>query len=162
MFNSTDYARKRRKRLHDQGLCAQCGKRPNLPNHLFCSECALKARIRERNRLANPEIRKQARERTHLWKKTMRIRALEKIAKDNNLPLKCPCGCDEIEFLEINHLNGYGSQEYKTVGGGSAFYRKIVRGERTTADLNILCKVCNAAYFLSKKTGKRWKIVYQG
>ena len=161
MFNNTTYTRERRKKLYEAGLCAQCGKNPHRLKHLFCEECSEKNRIRQRIRMLNPQLKSKTRQQTHNWKKTIHLQALEKIAKDNHLPFQCQCGCSVPEFLEINHINGNGSKEFK-IAGGSSFYRQIIKGERSTNDLNILCKVCNAAYFLERKTGKKWKITYQG
>lgn len=159
MFNMTDYMRARRKKLLGQGLCAQCGKYPNRIGFQFCEKCAKKVRDRQSKRIKNPEIKARARATTHLWKKTIHVRALEKIAQDNSLPLKCPCGCDILEILEINHVNGGGHADLRK--GGSSFCRDIVFGKRSTKDLNILCKVCNIALYTEKKTGRKWKISFQ-
>jgi hypothetical protein len=59
---------------------------------------------------------------------------------------KCSnCGCDSFALLEINHLNGKGTIETKLIGSRN-FYASIVFGRRTREGLNVLCKVCHAAY----------------
>src|SRR5690606_29517343 len=84
-----------------------------------------------------------------LWKnkdsrKLMRIRAMKKI----DPRLKCvECGCDAINFLDINHKNGGGGKEYSNIGNVE-IYRKILNGERSVDDLELLCKVCNKNHWL--------------
>jgi len=59
------------------------------------------------------------------------------------------CGCDEVTFLEINHINGGGCKEWKETKGGLT--DKILSGQRHTKDVNVLCRVCNAIDFLMRK-----------
>lgn len=66
--------------------------------------------------------------------------------------IKCAnCGCDKIELLEINHMNGGGTLENNNVG---IFICNILGGRRKTDDLNLLCKVCNSLHYLELKHGK--------
>lgn len=60
------------------------------------------------------------------------------------------CGCRELSFLEINHINGGGAQEWKKYK--CSLQDAILSGERKTDDLNVLCRVCNAVHFLEGKT----------
>lgn len=59
------------------------------------------------------------------------------------------CGCDEIAFLEINHINGGGSKEHKK--RKCCLADSILSGKRSTDGLNVLCRVCNAIDFLKRK-----------
>lgn len=61
------------------------------------------------------------------------------------------CGCDRPELLEINHINGGGGREFKATG--HQFYRNIALLKRDVADLNLLCRPCNAIHALELKHG---------
>lgn len=61
------------------------------------------------------------------------------------------CGCDRLELLEINHINGGGGKELK--GTGHKFYRDIALMRRTVEDLELLCRPCNSIHFLEMKHG---------
>lgn len=75
-----------------------------------------------------------------------KFRALKMI----NEEVKCSrCGCDVLDLLEINHINGGGCKELKKVGG--SLYDKILSGERDTQGLEILCRVCNALDYVERK-----------
>jgi len=63
------------------------------------------------------------------------------------------CGCDDMRFLEINHINGGGNKELKNIRGNVNFYRKIYHGEIKTENLNLLCRVCNTRHFCELKAG---------
>lgn len=56
------------------------------------------------------------------------------------------CGCDDIPRLQINHKNGDGSKEPK--GRGAAFYWAILKGRRTTEDLEVTCPICNWVHYM--------------
>jgi len=75
------------------------------------------------------------------------------------------CGCDDYDALEINHINGGGRKEYKTLtqrGARWTFYNAILKGTRTRDDLEITCRVCNAHHYLVKLKGveDKWTITY--
>ena len=94
------------------------------------------------------------------WNKRLRIRVIKLLGG------KCVnCGCDDFEALEINHINGGGSQEKNKKYGGSyrSFLYDILAGRRSKDDLDIRCKVCNAAHCLKelKKLNGNWKIIYE-
>ncbi len=59
------------------------------------------------------------------------------------------CGCDELSFLEINHINGGGCVEFRA--RGNRVMDDLVSGKRTTDGLNVLCRVCNALDYLTRK-----------
>jgi hypothetical protein len=72
------------------------------------------------------------------------------------------CGCDLFGALEINHVNGGGSRERRSsrYKNGWPFYYDIVKGRRRTDDLNVLCRVCNAYYYMQTKYNIKYKIVF--
>lgn len=97
---------------------------------------------------ANPEQYK------FLWEKhnkENRIKVLQKVAKGDIIACS-RCGCDRIEFLEVNHINGGGNQETKN--NHSKFYSDILKDLRQTDDLEILCKLCNNLHYVEMKFGK--------
>jgi hypothetical protein len=63
------------------------------------------------------------------------------------------CGCSDPRVLQINHINGGGMKELKMEG--KKFYRKILTGERSTKDLELLCANCNIIY--EYEQGRRFK-----
>lgn len=103
----------------------------------------------------HPEKIKERRKRLHLSRKR---RALEKVGD-----LICAnCGCDEVDFLEFNHKNGNGCKEFKE--NGSSMIDKILTHGRTTDDLNILCRVCNALEYLERRnndSSKRFTVLWE-
>lgn len=72
------------------------------------------------------------------------------------------CGCDELDFLEFNHINGGGCIEHRNTKNKPMMDR-ILTNKRDTKDLEIVCRVCNALDFLERKnnlSAKRFKIVW--
>lgn len=72
------------------------------------------------------------------------------------------CGCDDIRFLEINHVNGGGCKEHRARRQGLT--DPLLKGDRSTDGLNVLCRVCNAIDFLERKhpgASKRFTIRFQ-
>jgi hypothetical protein len=65
------------------------------------------------------------------------------------------CGCDVYELLEINHINGKGSQEVKERFNGNRqkMYREIVDGSEDTTNYNVLCKLCNWHHHIETNLG---------
>lgn len=59
------------------------------------------------------------------------------------------CGCDEIDFLEINHINGGGCVEIREQG--NRMIDNVLSGKRSPVGLNVLCRVCNALDYLERK-----------
>lgn len=89
-----------------------------------------------------------------------KLKALNIVGKGN---LICSnCGCKDVRILEINHINGGGYKEYKNIRNKSSrtaiLTNEIVMGRRTIDDLNILCHVCNHAYFVKLKYGIEYNI----
>ena len=89
-----------------------------------------------------------------------RLRVLNIISNGN--PICNRCGCSDTRLLEINHINGGGSQENKHGSGVTNFLNDIYNGKRKTDDLEILCRVCNARHYLELKYGKLpYKIIFK-
>ena len=58
------------------------------------------------------------------------------------------CGYNNKRFLEINHKNGKNGRHGEH---GPTFWTQIALGRRKTDDLEMICKVCNAKYYLQLK-----------
>lgn len=59
--------------------------------------------------------------------------------------------CKTKTRIEINHKNGYGSYEIKTIiGNRHTFYVMIARGRRAIDDLELLCHPCNVKHAKEK------------
>ena len=81
-----------------------------------------------------------------------RIEFRKKILQKINRHLKCErCNCDDWRFLEINHKDGYGEKDRRVFGRGASFLSKINCGQRSTDDLELLCRPCNAIHYLELK-----------
>ena len=68
--------------------------------------------------------------------------------------LKCKrCGCDDLRFLEINHINGGGWRESKSYRytSSTSISHAIRYFGRKTDDLELLCRPCNHIHFLERK-----------
>ena len=63
------------------------------------------------------------------------------------------CGCNDINLLEINHMNGGGKKELDALKSGDLKYL-IINGSRKTDDLNLLCRPCNGLDYLERKFGR--------
>lgn len=59
------------------------------------------------------------------------------------------CGCDEIKFLEINHIEGGGTKEHRSRKQGLT--DPLLKGTRKPTGLNVLCRICNALDYLKRK-----------
>jgi hypothetical protein len=115
--------------------------------------------VQERMRQYNKQYRKKCnqtlgfkdreRERTNEWRRIQRLKVCKLLGG------KCVhCGCDNPLALEINHVNGGGTKEHKTIyskGGRTPFYRAILIGRRSIKDLELTCRVCNANHFLQRQ-----------
>ena len=109
-----------------------------------------------RYRLRHPERVRELRRKIYISRKK---RAMELIGG-----AKCSrCGCDVIEFLEFNHIDGGGCKEIKK---GKHVYMadRLLSGKRSPNGLDILCRICNALDFLERKNkeqSKRFKIRWE-
>ncbi len=76
---------------------------------------------------------------------------------------KCKrCGCDELDYLEFNHKDGNGCQEWRK--NTMSLVDRILSKKRDINDLEILCRVCNALEFLERKNNNhrgRFTIVWK-
>jgi hypothetical protein len=73
------------------------------------------------------------------------------------------CGCDDKRLLEINHKNGGGGKEMRAGKASHRFYIDIARLRRPVDDLELLCRVCNAAHYLELKFGTLpFRVVWEG
>ena len=76
------------------------------------------------------------------------------------VPQCAKCGCDDTRVLEINHIDGGGGKEIQKMDSknrkgvmAQGFYMSIIKNERKTDDLNVLCRPCNALHYLNLKYG---------
>lgn len=76
-----------------------------------------------------------------------------KIAVIQKLGGKCVyCGCDVLEALEINHVNGGGSKEL-SIGKKRISHMNLYLGilKRQRKDVELVCRVCNSVHWLKLK-----------
>ena len=59
------------------------------------------------------------------------------------------CGCDELGFLEFNHIDGGGCEDHRR--HGNTMMDRLLSGQRSPTGINVLCRVCNAIDFLARK-----------
>jgi hypothetical protein len=105
----------------------------------------------------NPEKQKLARKRAYNNRK---LKAFKMIGE----PKCANCGCDELDFLEFNHIDGGGCKEWRDSITYSSMADKLLTGKRKPEGLEILCRVCNALDFLNRKnieSSKKFKIIWQ-
>jgi len=103
----------------------------------------------------NPEKQKLARKRAYNNRK---VKAMNMVAG----PVCNQCGCDELDFLEFNHIDGGGCKDWKE-NNGKAMADRVIMG-RGVEDLEILCRLCNALDHLSRKNKPqsiRFKVVWK-
>jgi len=83
---------------------------------------------------------------------------LETLAKVDPA-LKCAmCGCDDIRFLEVNHIKGGGVKEriaYRNEKHNESHNMILLihTGKRGLEDLNLLCRACNSIDHLERVYG---------
>jgi len=115
-----------------------------------CPQCGKKKDVRQRHGPANRlgGLRAWRARRSGLsTESSRRVRslALRLVGKGD---VRCVrCGCDSPQFLEINHKDGGGTAE-RRAQPGHAFYRAITSLRRSTDDLELLCRPCNAVHSL--------------
>lgn len=94
-------------------------------------------------RSRHPEKVKESRRSVYLNRK---YRAMELVGG-----AKCVrCGCDYIDFLEFNHINGGGCKEWRKNKKG--LVDRLLSGDRDKSGLEVLCRVCNAVDYLERKS----------
>lgn len=107
-------------------------------------------------KLHRKTLRAQCRER-YISEK---LRAFQ-IVSGMKLPRCGSCGCEDLRILEIDHVNGGGTKELKALSP-RMFRRAIIRGERKTDDLQILCKVCNVRKYVERTFGLKFDVGFIG
>jgi hypothetical protein len=121
-------------------------------NPELCAQAAQRQHIWHQQQKQKPDYREKLNIRRHTYTSKCRLRALNLITRGG--PLICAhCGCDDLRLIEINHRNGGGVKE-RRVGGnftGINFYAAIVNRTRTTEDLELTCRLCNARHYLERK-----------
>lgn len=154
--------------LSDVLRCSTCGwvwDRKHNSILIACPRCGKAKDARKRhgtrrfkeliswNRTHSEERRESNRRRY----RSIRHSALLMIGKGD---IRCVgCGCEEERLLEINHVNGRGTEDLKERGW--RFYWDIVHKRRAIEDLDIRCKICNWLHFLEMKFGKlSYRIYY--
>jgi hypothetical protein len=113
---------------------------------------------KQKNRDYQKDWARKHRVEQRTYAQRLKVRAVEKLGG------RCIyCGCDNINALEFNHINGGGNKEARAVGGGNQKEKclDILAGRRT--DLELSCRVCNALHYLVKLKGlpNRWKVTYE-
>ena len=105
------------------GLCTKCGKVPPAPDKERCENCSRSELIRlrdERKRLRNEVI-------SHY-----------------NPDRKCVCcGESEIRFLTIDHINGGGNKDRKSVNHGGTSFLRYLKKNNYPDGFQVLCWNCN-------------------
>ena len=80
---------------------------------------------------------------------------------------KCKyCGCDDINALEINHINGGGNRERRLKRGkpysGNVILEDLYYGVTPLSEVEVTCRVCNAWHYITKKIGyDKWEIKWK-
>lgn len=82
------------------------------------------------------------------WYYKIRKSALNIIS--NNQLFCIQCGDNDYASLEINHKYGGGKKEFASYKSPIYFYRDVVKGQRKTDDLEILCRKCNIKHAIEK------------
>jgi 5-methylcytosine-specific restriction endonuclease McrA len=113
----------------------------------------------EKKREYDRKWAKDHRNRAKEYWKNIRLKVIQKLGG------KCIyCGCDNLEALEINHINGGGCKEMRKGvtknHNQRSFYLAILRDERK--DVELTCRVCNSVHYLVKLKGlpNNWKVTY--
>ena len=92
------------------------------------------------------------------YQKKLREKAIEKLGG----PKCANCGCNINEILEINHIKGNGRKERKKYKNYHSFFRAIIKERVNIGDYNVLCRVCNAKYYVEEKFGiKNYEIKFK-
>lgn len=150
--------------------CNKCGIELNQDNwrpsnkrqhRKICKKCVRQIQSKHRQtdkyRQTEREYSKKHRETIHQNMKRFRDRlTLKVLSIIGKGEIKCVrCGNTDVRILTINHKNGGGRKERRTYdkgkGGRPGLFRDILKGNRTTNDLEILCRPCNDIHYLELK-----------
>lgn len=173
MNNHTGRKTKLKKRI----ICRTCfiafeNKSTKIRTNCPCCGKVIDARIRtewaKKYNKKHPERVKGYKQYDKKYKKERGKVCRERVRKvvfniiSNNKSVCANCGCDDLRFLEVNHINGGGNKELQKGKNTNVFMWNIYMGRRKTDDLNLLCKVCNSLHYLGLKYGKtRHRVIYQ-
>jgi len=71
------------------------------------------------------------------------------------------CGCDDMTFLEFNHIHGGGCKDIK--GNSPSLADRVLNGSLDSKKINVLCRVCNALDHLLRKSesAKSFKVIWE-
>jgi len=93
----------------------------------------------------------------------IKLQALQ-IVSYLEIPICDNCGCDNLNLLEVAHVNHDGEEERESAGWrryGHGMYRAIIKGQRVINDLKVLCKLCNIKEMIEQNFGdKGFKVSY--
>ena len=133
-------------------ICPLCGKPKDARDRRGYSQAYLTAHPERKDKLKNwlKENKKSHSDTTSIRLKKSVFALISKSTE----PHCVRCGCDDLRLLEINHKNGGGGKEYKQGKNAMAIYRDIAMLRRSTDDLELLCRVCNALHYLESKYGR--------
>lgn len=73
-------------------------------------------------------------------------------------PLCADCKCSDLRILEIDHINGGGTKEIKSMLRKTNIHREVAMGRRKTDDLRVLCKVCNVKHDVKRRFMLDYKV----
>lgn len=127
-------------------------------NPIYCKNCDILLKFSQRKTgiaFCSDDCRKQRLLDEYSCK---RLAILEKVGRGKIFCTRC--GCNNVNLLEINHKNGGGRQEKlkRRMDLNTAIYY----GHRSIKDLELLCKVCNAAHAaLLKINIDNWNIKWK-
>ena len=94
------------------------------------------------------------------WARNKKLKVFQKVS-GQEIPTCVYCGCDDIRFLEINHINGGGGAEFKR--RGCSLYIPILYHNRDVDDLEVACRPCNAVHYLRLKYGQSYfQVIWKG
>jgi len=158
VLDDTNWPRVRRPTLGH--ICITCEAK-RLSEYYFANRTSIIAAQKEYAR-DNPQVNRAARKRYRASPKGREVsrrifrarvvRLRHAVFVKLGGPVCVGCGCDDERILEINHKDGGGSREHETVWKGSRkFLTAILRGIRSTADLNVMCGPCNRLDYLERR-----------
>ena len=119
----------------------------------YRTEPEYRERMKKQVQSCRRKYHEKWREYSRAYRERMRQRAMETLGGT-----KCVyCGCDILDFLEINHKNPIGRRRNTSPTvrhGGVGFWSLIVHGKVDTANLEVACRVCNALHYLRHRYGE--------
>jgi hypothetical protein len=104
------------------------------------------------------------------WSRDHRKRVKSRAFRLLGGPVCRRCGSDFEPALEVNHRWGGGNREdlerrARGLPTGSGFYAAIASGRRDTADLDVLCRLCNALDYIERRFPElraAWTVHWKG